>query len=165
MREHFSLTQGNGEGVGVIVLLMQNEGTLGIGDGGGALEGAKALLVEGAIAADDGVGAIGDGDLGGLLAGIENDNDVSPRLVLAFTDSARRNGEAEGDGASRGVEEGEVLAHEVGRAETEGGMMLAQGNEVLVILKDLGILGFVGPVKMVDLVGRLEAVVNALLRA
>ena len=58
-----------------------------------------------------------------------------------------------------------MLAHEVGIAQTEGGMVVAQPDEVLVVGEDLGVGGLAAPVDVVDLIGRLEAVVYTLLVA
>ena len=110
---------------------MDDQGGLGIDDGLGALEGAEALLVDLAVAADDGVGAFGDGDLLIGLAGIEDDDDVAPVVAACIVL------QAVGDKAFGHVEELEMLAHEIGIAKTEGGVMLAQGDEAFVIVEHL----------------------------
>ena len=65
----------------------------------------------------------------------------------------------------RGVEEAEVAAHEVGLGQPEGGMVLAQLDEFLVVVEHLGITLQVVPVELIDAVGRVEGVVHALLAA
>ena len=64
-----------------------------------------------------------------------------------------------------GIKEFEMLADQVGTAQTEGGMVLAQGDEVLVVVEHLRIALLVAPVELVDAVGRLKRVVHALLVA
>ena len=59
----------------------------------------------------------------------------------------------------------QMQAHEISRTQMEGGMSLAQGDEVLVVIKDLWIALFVLPVQTVDTVGRLERVVHTLFGA
>ena len=111
------------------------------------------------IADDDGVAAFGDSDLGGLLVGVENDDDVTPLVASCLILQTI------GHHTLGGIEKLQMLAHQVGTAQTEGGMVLAQGDEVLVILKHLRILGLVAPVEVVDLIRRLERIVNAFLVA
>ena len=119
---------------------MQDECRLRIDQGLGTFEGAEAALDDLAVAADDGVAALGDGDLDGGLVGIEDDDDVAPVVAacIAF--------QTEGDDGLGGLEKLEVLAHEVGIAESEGGMVPAQLDEVLIVVEDLGIGGLAAPV-------------------
>ena len=58
-----------------------------------------------------------------------------------------------------------MLAYKVGIAQAEGGMMLSEGDEILVIRKDLRILRLVGPIQLVDAVRRFETVVHTFLIA
>ena len=56
-----------------------------------------------------------------------------------------------------------MLAYEIGIAQTEGRMVLTQGDEVLVVVEHLGILRLVAPVELVDGVWGFEAVVDPFL--
>ena len=58
-----------------------------------------------------------------------------------------------------------MFAYEVGTAQAECRMVAAQGDEVLVVLKDLRLFRLIRPVEVVDAVRRLERVVDALLGA
>ena len=88
---------------------------------------------------------------------IEDDNDVTPVVAAGIVL------QAEGDDTSGGIEEFQVLAYQMGIAETEGRVVLPQGDEVAVVLKDLRVALFVLPVELVDAVGRLEGVMHQLL--
>ena len=71
----------------------------------------------------------------------------------------------EGHQAVISREEPERASHCLGRAQTEGGMVLAQLDEVLVVFESVGIAQGVVPVQLVDGVGRLKTVVHAFLVA
>ena len=58
-----------------------------------------------------------------------------------------------------------MAAHEVGLTETEGGVMLTELDELLVIAEHLRVFAQVLPAEGVDRVGRVVAVVHALLIA
>ena len=98
---------------------------------------------------------LGDGNLHRLLVGIEDNDDVppvvTPRIVL----------QAIGHHTFRRIEEAQMLTHQVGIPQTEGWMILTQLDELLIIVEYLRVFLFVCPVKVVDTVGRLEAVVYA----
>ena len=139
---------------------MNYQGALG-GDGDfAAFYGGQAGLVALDVTADDGIGALGNLDGAGALVGVKCYIDVIPLLaghVLAI--------DMEGHEAIFGGQEVQVAAHHVGTTHVEGGMCLAHGDEVLVVLHHLGIALHVVPIEMVDAVGALVAVVDALLVA
>ena len=58
-----------------------------------------------------------------------------------------------------------MLSYKVSTSKTESGMILAELNQVLVVLKHLRIFLQVVPVKMVDAVGRLKGIMNTFLIA
>lgn len=128
-------------------LLVKNEGRLGRNGDLGAGNCAKALLVDDAIAAHFGIGALGDGDLYGRLVGIEDDDDVTPVIPACIAL------QTEGNGGLGSLEELQMLPHKIGIAQTEGGMIFAQGDQVLVVVEDLRITRLVAPVELVDRVG------------
>ena len=53
-----------------------------------------------------------------------------------------------------------MLPDQIGIAKTEGGMVLAQLNQILVVLEHLRIALQVIPVEMIDTVRRLKTVVH-----
>ena len=120
---------------------------------------AGGLLIDLAILTDNGVHGLGNGYLLRLTRGVEDDDDVAPIVATCIVL------QAEGYDTLGGIEEFEVLAHQVGIAQAEGRMMLAQGNEVLVVFEHLRIALQIGPIQMVDAIGRLEGVVHTLLVA
>ena len=97
------------------------------------------LLVDLSVLTDDGVGGLGDGDLLGLALGVEDDDDVTPVITPCIVL------QAESYDTGGCLQELQVLAYEVGIAQTEGGMMLAQGDEVLIVFEHLGVTLQVGP--------------------
>lgn len=104
---------------------MDDEGAL-CGDGDFAslgFEGGDAGLVALDVAADDGVGALGDFDAAGALVGVEGHIDVTPGLArhVAAVD-------VEGHKAIFSGQEVEVAAYHVSVTHVEGGMSLAHGN-------------------------------------
>ena len=105
------------------------------------------MFVDDAVAAYHGVVTFGDKHLGRRLAGIENDNNVTPFIATSVVL------QTVGYGALRGIDKLQVLAHKVGIAQAEGWVILAQLDKVLVILKNLRILDFVGPVELIDAIG------------
>ena len=117
------------------------------------------MFVDTAITADDGIVSVGDSNLHIRLVGIQNHDDVTPVVSACIILQTI------GHNTLGGIEELQVLAHEVGITQTEGGMMLAQGDEILVIRKDLRLLRLMAPVELVDAVRRFKAVVNAFLVA
>lgn len=108
---------------------------------------------------DDRVVALGY--LDGLEIGtaIEDDVDIVPRVASGMVL------QSEGHEAVLGGEKLQVLAYQVGAAQAEGRMGQAEMDQALVVVEDLGIALEVVPVEVVDLVGRLEGVVHALLGA
>ena len=58
-----------------------------------------------------------------------------------------------------------MLTYQMGIAQAESRMMVAQGYQVAIVLEDLRILLQVCPVQAVDAIGRLEGVMDALLVA
>ena len=59
----------------------------------------------------------------------------------------------------------EMLTNQLGVAQTKRGMSLAQGNKTLVIGKHLRITFEIGPVKLVNGVGRTKTIVHTFLVA
>ena len=59
----------------------------------------------------------------------------------------------------------QVLLHQFGFSHVEGGVSLAQGYQVPVVVEHLRIAFLVGPVELVDRVGRLKRVVHTFLVA
>ena len=107
--------------------------------------------------ADNRVAAIRDIDLRCGLVGVEDHDDVAPVITACVVL------QTVGDGACWGIKELQVLAYEIGIAQTEGRMVLAQGDEVLVVGEHLRILRLVAPVELVDGVWGFEAIVDAFL--
>lgn len=62
-------------------LIVDNQSRLRIDNNLVAMHFAEAALVDLSIAADHGVSAVGDGDSLGLTVGIEDDDDVLPRIA------------------------------------------------------------------------------------
>ena len=117
------------------------------------------MFVDTAITADDGIVSVGDSNLHIRLVGIQNHDDVTPVVSACIILQTI------GHNPLGGIEELQVLAHELGITQTEGGMMSPEGDEVLVLRKDLRIFRLVGPIQLVDAVRRFKAVVNAFLVA
>ena len=94
-------------------------------------EVADAILVDDALLTDGLITAVGKGD--GLcgLAAVEHNDDGLPGVAAGMIL------QAEGDDVLRSIDELQMTAHEVGTAQAEGGMSLAQGNQVLVVLENL----------------------------
>ena len=93
---------------------MQDEGGLGT-DGGTATKNLLiALFIDFTVLANYGVHTLRDVDSGRLTIGIEDDDDVTPVIAASIVL------QAEGDDASGGIKELQVLAHQMGIAETEG---------------------------------------------
>ena len=139
---------------------MEDEGGLG-GDGDlASLDGCEALLVALDVAADDGVGAVGDLNGAGALMGVESHVDVAP-LLTWYTTAI----DVIGHEAVLGGQKVQIAAHQVGTAHVESGMGFAHGNQVLVVFHHLGIAFQIVPVQMVDVVGTLVAVVHTFLVA
>ena len=61
-----------------VALIVEDQCRLWTDGGVGALDGAEALLVDRAVAADNLIAPFGDSDLRSRLAGIEDDDDVAP---------------------------------------------------------------------------------------
>ena len=140
-------------------LLVHNQGRLGMDCDLSGIDLVGGLLVDLSVLTDDGVGGLGDGYLLCLARGVEDDDDVTPVVTSCIVL------QAEGDNALGGIKEFQVLAHKMGIAQTESGMMLAQGDEVLIVFEHLGVTLQVGPIEVVDAVGRLEGVVDTFLVA
>ena len=123
------------------------------------MKDTHALFVDTAITADDGIVSVGDGHLHIRLVGIEDDDDVAPVVSAGIILQAISHNPL------GGIDELQVLAYKVGITQTEGGMMLSEGDEILVIRKDLRILRLVGPIQLVNAVWRFETVVHTFLIA
>ena len=126
---------------------MKNDGLLRSNGNGSTLAGVDAGLVDEAVLRYNGVVSFWDFHINRLAVGIEQHIDVVPTIAAGMvfqheTDEARLCGK-----------EREVLTNEVGIAQAEGGMVLAQLYQAAVILKYLRILLFVLPVELVDAVG------------
>ena len=102
----------------LFILVVNDDCGLWVDDGLVALESAKALFIDLTVAAYDGIAALGDGNLDGRLVGIEDDEDVTPVVTAGIVL------QTEGYSTLGGLEEFEVLTHEVGIAQTEGRMVL-----------------------------------------
>ena len=122
-----------------------------------AVDFAEAILVDLPVAADNGVLAVGDADFSCLAIGIEDDDNVVPRIASSMVLKL------ETYKAGRRGKELQMVAHKFGFAESEGGMVLTQLDETLVIFEHLRIALQVVPIEMVHRVGRLKRVVHALL--
>ena len=106
-----------------------------------------SLLIDGAVLADNSVFPCRNGNGYVLGGGVQYDDDITPVVSSGIVL------QAEGNDTLGGIEEFQMLTYKVGITQTEGGMVLAQGYQVAVILEDLGVAFLVLPVEVVDAVG------------
>ena len=92
-----------------------------------------------------------------LTVGIEDDNDVTPVVAAGIVL------QTESHHACRGIEKLQMLSHQMSVAEAESRVMLAKGDEILLIFEYLRITLQILPIELVDAIRRLEGVVYALL--
>ena len=110
------------------------------------IEAAKPLLVDLSVAADDGVVTFRNRDLRIGIAGIEDHDDVAPVIATCVVLQTI------GQRLYWGVKELQMLPDEIGTAQTEGGMVLTKGNQILVVVEHLRVFRLVAPIQMVDAV-------------
>ena len=125
---------------------MYNECRLRINNDFGSLDGADSLFIDDAVTADNGVVAFGNIHLDSLTVGIEDYDDIPPVIPPCIVLQAI------GDSPFGTVKILQMLSDEVGAAKTEGWMVLAQGNQILVIFENLWVFRLVTPVQMIDAV-------------
>ena len=111
--------------------LVEDEGRLGADTDCAALQLADAIGIDDSVGADYGPLSFGDVDLTGFAVGVEHDDDVVPCIAAGIVL------QAEGDEAGGCRQELEVFAYKLGTTEAEGGMGLAQGDEVFVVAEHL----------------------------
>ena len=120
---------------------------------------ADAVLGNEALLTDRLITAVGKGNGLWLATAVEHNVDGLPRIAASMIV------QAESYDTLWHFEEFEMATNQVGVAQTESGMSLTEGNESFVVLEDLREPRQVIPVEVVDAVGRLERVVDALLVA
>ena len=91
----------------------------------------RGSLVNLAILTNNGVYGLGEVDSGLFAISIKDDDDVTPIIATGIIL------QAEGHHPLGGIEEFKMLSDQMGVAQTEGRMMLAEGDEVLIILEHL----------------------------
>ena len=137
---------------------MKNQGGLGANYHLITINIRESLLVNPTVLANDRVPALRYVNRLFLTAAVEDDEDVSPCIAAGMIL------QTEGDNTFWHVHELQVAAHENGRAKTEGGMVFPKGDEPTVIIENLRKTFLMAPINLIDTVGRLETVMDALLR-
>lgn len=105
---------------------------------------AESVFVDFAVGADDGVFALRKRDGAKLVVGIEDDVDVVPLVASCVVL------QAEGYETVLHGQEFQMLSHEVGSAETESWMVVAEVDEAAVVVKYLWVGCEIVPVDAVD---------------
>ena len=134
---------------------MEDEGRLRTDSDSSATDGSKSIFTDAAVAADYSVAAVGNGDGDRFTAGVENDDNFFPFLLGVIKTESYR--------AVWCIKEFQVLAYKFCRAESESRMVLSQRDEVAIVFEHLRIFLLMTPVKLIDTVGGLKAVVHTLL--
>lgn len=98
-----------------------------------AMAGAQSLLVDTSVLADNGIGVLRNRDALWSLRGVQDNNDLLP---VVYTPQVFQ---SEGDHLLWALQELQVLTDKVGSAQSEGRVMLTQGDESLIIIEDLRI--------------------------
>ena len=124
---------------------MKDQSRLRIDDGLVALEVFETLFVDLSIAAYYGVVARWDRNLCLCLVGVEDHDDIPPIITPCIIL------QAEGHHFLWRLDKLQMLTHQIGITQTEGGVVLAEGDEILVILKHLWIFRLVRPIQMIPL--------------
>ena len=118
---------------------------------------AQSFLVNLSITAYHLIDTIGDVNRDSLTIGIENHDDIVPLIIGGMTIQSI------GHSKCWRREEIQVTLHRISISHTESKMMLAQGNQFLIVVENLRITGLVLPVQAINAVGTLIGVMHALL--